>query len=93
MKTTSSNRTNLFKNIGLTGIALCAICCALPIAGAIFSIGTLTIIASYFEWAAITVMAVALVVFIIWMVRKKRAPTCDVDCSCKTENSTGIEPL
>ena len=86
MKTKSSNQTNLFKNFGFAGIALCAICCALPIAGAIFGIGTLTVLAKYFEWAGIAAIVLALTFFIVWTVKKKKAPACDIDCGCKTEN-------
>jgi hypothetical protein len=49
MKTKTKEQTNLFKNFGFAGIVLCAICCASPIAGAVFGIGTLTIVAKYFE--------------------------------------------
>jgi hypothetical protein len=86
MKTKTNQQTNLFKNFGFAGIALCAICCSLPIAGAAFGIGTLTMLAKYFEWAGIAAIVFAVAFFGVWTLRKKKAPSCDIDCDCKTEN-------
>jgi hypothetical protein len=86
MKTKTKEPINPFKKFGFAGIALCAICCALPIAGATFSIGTLTVLAKYFEWAGIATILLALTFLIVWTVRKKKAPSCDIDCDCRAEN-------
>ena len=95
MKTKTNEQTNLFKNVGFASIALCAICCTLPIAGAVFGIGTLTVLAKYFEWAGIAAIVLALTFFLVWTIKKKKkkGPACNIDCECKTENQKTVKEI
>lgn len=78
----------IFKSLGITGIALCAVCCALPIFGALLGVGTLSILANYFEWAGIASIVLALIFFGAQFMRKKKVPACEIDCSCaKADNN------
>jgi len=77
----------LFKSLGFIGIALCAACCALPIVAVLAGVGTLTALSTYFEWAGIAALVLALGFFGIYFMRKKKVPSCDVDCNCKTEGT------
>lgn len=77
----------LFKGLGFIGIALCAACCALPIVGVMLGVGTLSVLSKYFEWAGIASLILALVFFGVYFTRKKKAPSCEVDCGCKPDNN------
>jgi hypothetical protein len=90
METKTNQSNSLFKKFGFVGIALCAICCALPIAGAVFSIGALTVLAHYFKWAGLIAIVLALTFFIIQSVSEKKKPACDTDCNCKAENQKAV---
>lgn len=81
----------LFKGLGFIGIALCAACCALPIVGVMLGVGTLSILSKYFEWAGIASLLLALVFFVIYFTRKKKAPACEIDCGCASDNNTLTE--
>lgn len=87
MKTTAKEPGKLAKNMGLLGIGLCALCCALPIIGIIGGAGILATIALYAEKIAIVLLIVSAASFAIWQYKKKQAPpACSIDCDCKTEN-------
>jgi len=78
---------NLFKKFGFISIGLCALCCALPIIGMTAGVGALTVLSKYFEWAGIAALALAVVAFGYYLIRRKTvAPSCDIDCDCKTES-------
>jgi hypothetical protein len=76
---------NIFKNFGFLSIGLCALCCALPLIGVVAGMGSLALLAKYFELAAMGGLVLALAFFGIYLFRKKTAPACDVNCDCKTE--------
>jgi len=87
MKTASKRPGKLAKNIGLLGMALCALCCALPIISIVGGAGILAGIALYAENIALVLLIISAAFFAIWLYRKKQAPpSCSVDCSCKAEN-------
>lgn len=81
------------KKIGWAGIALCGLCCALPIVGAIAGISTLTAISFYLEKIGILALGLAGTFFIYSFYRKKQAAkacattSCEVNCDCKEENA------
>jgi hypothetical protein len=77
----------LFKGLGFVGIALCAACCALPIVGVMLGVGTLSVLSAFFEWAGIASLVLALVFFAIYFTRRKKAPSCEVDCGCKPDSN------
>ena len=86
MKTTSKETGNVAKNLGLMGIGLCALCCALPIIGIAGGAGVLASIAMYAEKIALALLIISTALFGIWLYRRRKAPACSVDCSCKVEN-------
>jgi uncharacterized protein YoxC len=77
---------NIFKQLGFLGISLCIACCALPVIGVTLGIGTLAILGKYFEWAAFAAIALAFVFFGIYLLKKRKAPACDIDCQSKNLN-------
>jgi hypothetical protein len=74
---------NVFKRLSLLGIGLCAACCLLPVAAMMFGVGALTALNAFLEWTGIITFLLAIVFFVIYYMRKKRAHACDVDCACK----------
>lgn len=94
-----SNKNNMkqsknpFKSFGFISIGLCVLCCALPIIGVVATMGFLTLLSRYFEWAALGGMILAVVFFGIYGLKKRKAPACDIDCGCKNSheeaNQTG----
>ena len=87
MKTTAKEPGKRAKNIGLLGIGLCALCCALPIIGIVGGAGILATIALYAEKIAIVLLIISVASFAIWQYRKRLAPpACSIDCDCKTES-------
>ncbi len=88
METDSKKSGKLAKNLGLLGIGLCALCCALPIVGIVGGAGILTTVAFYAERTALVLLIISAALFAIWLYRKRQAPpTCSIDCDCKTENA------
>ena len=77
---------NVFKRLGFIGVGLCAACCLLPIMGVLFGMGALTFIAGFLEVAGLGAIGAAVVFFVIYFVRRRKAATCDLDCTCKNEN-------
>jgi uncharacterized membrane protein YjfL (UPF0719 family) len=82
----------LFSRLSLISIALCAACCTLPFLGAIVSVGALTMLAKYFEWAGIAALILSIIFFIVYLLKKTKAPSCDIDCKCKTPESPLVVP-
>lgn len=81
---------NIFKRLGFIGIGLCAACCLLPIVGVLFGMGALTFISGFLEVAGIIAMIAAVVFFAIYFIRSRKAPACDVDCTCKDEKDVKV---
>ncbi len=80
------------KKLGWAGIALCGLCCALPIIGAVAGIGSLTAVAFYLEKIGILALGLAGIFFIYTYYQRKQAAkacatSCDVNCDCKEENA------
>jgi hypothetical protein len=73
----------LFKGLGIAGIALCAVCCALPILGVMLGVSAFSVLSHYFEWAGMTTLVLALFFFIVYYFKKRQAPACDTNCECK----------
>ena len=82
-----------YKKLGWTGIALCGLCCALPIIGTAVGMASLTALSVYLE--KIGILALGLAAFFFWYAwysKRKKAKacstSCDTNCECKTEAST-----
>lgn len=83
------------KKLGWVGIALCGLCCALPIFGAVAGISSLTAIAFYLEKIGILALGLAGIFFIYAFYQKKQATkdcttSCDINCDCKEENAVKL---
>lgn len=63
-------------------LALCGLCCALPLVGALAGVGSLTAAVLSWEWVAAGLFAVALLVLAWTVIRRRRASQCRVDCDC-----------
>lgn len=80
-----------FKALGIAGITLCALCCLLPIAGAIFGFAALASLATHLEKLAIAFLALSAIGFGIYLLKKtKKAKACTTDCTCKPETDTAV---
>lgn len=65
------------------GFALCALCCALPLIGTLIGAGSLVAIALSLEWVAVGLIAMAILLCVWAMVRRRQASRCDLDCECR----------
>ena len=92
MKPTAKEPGKMAKILGFLGLGLCALCCALPIIGIIGGASILSALAMYAEKIAVVFLILSAASFGIWLYRKRHAPTCSVDCSCKIvgDNSKAI---
>jgi len=86
---TPSKKPGLWaKNMGLVGIGLCALCCALPIIGIVGGTGFLAVLSLYAEKIAVVLLIISGGLFAYWQYKKRQAPpACSVDCACKEEHT------
>lgn len=80
-------KNSFLKRLGIGGMGLCALLCALPVIGAALGIGAFTAAAAYFEkiGAAVLILSIGLLGY--WLFKKKRlaeasAPACEMDREC-----------
>ncbi len=66
----------MFKGFGFIGLALCAICCALPFLGVALWAGGFAVLSQYFESAAIATLVLTLIFFGIAYFQKRENRTC-----------------
>jgi hypothetical protein len=78
----------VFKNLGFIGVGLCAACCLLPIIGVLLGMGALTFLTGILEMAGIIALVGAIVFFAVYYFKERKAPACDTNCGCKSENET-----
>lgn len=85
-----ATKNKWYKRFGWAGIALCGLCCALPIIGTAIGIASLTALSFYLE--KIGILALGLAAFFFWYAWYKRqkkdkecATNCDTNCDCKNE--------
>ncbi len=82
----------LFQRLGIMGMSICAACCLLPVVAVVFGMSTLTAIAVYLEWIAVAAIALAILFFALYYLRKRNeAPACDIDCA--RNNETSVDSL
>jgi len=81
------------KKLGWIGIALCGLCCALPIIGTAIGVASLAAISFYLE--KIAILALGLAGFFFWYAlynRRKKAKGCETscatECDCKQETAS-----
>ena len=76
---------NWFKRLGWIGVALCGLCCALPVIGAAVGIASLAVLSFYLEKIAIVVLALAGFFFLYaWYNKRKKTKACiSTSCDCK----------
>lgn len=87
METTKKNWS---KRLGWTGIALCGLCCALPIIGTAIVMASLTALSFYLEKIGFLALGIAAFLFwFAWYKKRKKAKacttSCDTNCDCKPE--------
>jgi hypothetical protein len=78
--------TKLFKNMSLIGVGLCAACCLLPVTALISGVAGLTML-TMLKWVSMAVITVSALLLLIHYVKRFRARSCDVNCSCATKQS------
>lgn len=89
---TSSKKPALWAGkMGLLGIGMCALCCALPVLGIVGGTGAMAFLSLYAEKIALALLVISASLFAFWQYKRIQAPTCSVDCSCKTESATSTD--
>lgn len=87
---TENKKSNaLAKKLGLAGIALCGLCCMLPVIGAAIGMASLTAISFYLE--KIGMLALGFAAFFFWHAwyrKRKKAAACTTSCACKTTTTS-----
>lgn len=92
METSVKRPTQLFKKLGFLGIGLCAVCCAIPIIGAVIGIGALSSLAIYFEKAGLVALIASGGLLAIWHLKKQKEKSlCKASCDSSPENSCGCK--
>lgn len=88
METASKRPGKVAKNIGLLGLGLCALCCALPIIGIVGGAGVLSLVALYAEKVALVLLIISSAALAVWLFKRRLAPpVCSIDCACKADHS------
>jgi hypothetical protein len=87
MNTTTKEPGKSARKLGIIGLSLCALCCALPIIGLISGAGILSVLALYAEKIAVVLLVLSAASFGVWFYHKRQAPACSVDCSCKQHSA------
>jgi len=88
------DNTNKAKLLGILGITLCGLCCALPIISAAVGMASLTAIGAYLDNVGIAALGLAgFFLWYGWYTKRKKAKasgtnSCDTSCECKTESIT-----
>jgi hypothetical protein len=72
----------IFNAFGFMAIALCALCCLIPVAGLVVGVGAIGVLTGFFKWAGIAAIASTFIFSIIIYVRNIRR-ACRIDCTCK----------
>jgi hypothetical protein len=80
---TNKRKTGLFKNFAWASGLLCMLCCTLPPLSVATGVGSLAAIAVFMEKIALVFLLLAIVFFTAWYVKKRKAASCDVDCTSK----------
>lgn len=74
--------TPFYRKLGLAGIGLCGLCCALPMIGTLIGIGSLTAIAFYLEKFGIFVLGLAVIFFAYnYFKKRQKAKSCETSCA------------
>lgn len=86
-----SGKTNFFKKLGWTGLALCGLCCALPLVSGLIGISSLTVMAYYFEKISVIVLIIGIAFSVFLYFDKKQktracSTACEALCQCSTES-------
>jgi hypothetical protein len=88
-----TSKNKWYKRFGWMGIALCGLCCALPIMGTAIGMASLTALSFYLE--KIGILAFGLSAFFFWYAgyskkKKEKAckTSCDDNCNCKSDTTT-----
>lgn len=66
-------------------VALCGVCCALPIAGSLVGAGVIVAAGVYVEYAAIGLFLAVVGVACFVYIRRRRTSACDVSCACGSD--------
>lgn len=85
-----TTKKSWYKKLGWTGIALCGLCCALPIIGTSIGMASLTTLSIYLEKVSMLTLGIAAFFFwYAWYKKRKKAKacatSCDTNCNCNPE--------
>ena len=90
MTDSSATKPSSPKRLAWTTGILCVACCAVPLVGIAIGSTTLAAFAVYSEGAAMAVLGMALLAYIL--ISRRRAPSCDIDCSSRPKLDKGGAP-
>ena len=81
------------RHFGLLGIALCSLCCVLPVIGTVIGVTSLTAIAFYPDKIGFALIGLSIFLFAYSRYTKRRklkvacSNSCDVSCECRAEGA------
>jgi len=78
----SEQAAHAAKRLVWLGAFLCALCCTLPIVGIAAGSSVLAAAGLYLDRAGLAALAGAAALFMVWLYRRRRAPSCGMDCGC-----------
>lgn len=71
------------RRLGITAIALCGLCCALPLGTVLLGSATIAVLGRWLEWGAIAALVAAGLAYVGYRLRKHRAAArCSIACTC-----------
>jgi hypothetical protein len=87
MKKLSDLKIGLHSKFGIGGIALCGICCALPLISGILGFSSIVALGYYLDKIGIAMIILAAIIFLYSYLKKRQnkrriAPSCEVKDCC-----------
>ncbi len=99
-QTNQKKASRFVKKLGFLGIGLCALCCALPVAGAIAGIGAFSVLAVYFEKIGLALLIASAGLLVVGLMRQRKADvsdsegsSCSTNCACQHNDQAACTSL
>jgi hypothetical protein len=79
-------KKSFFKGVFITGVGLCALCCALPFIGIALCVGSLSVTSFYLDKLGWALMLISLAFLLYRYFKKGKSNTCSTNCTCSDTN-------
>ena len=81
------SKTPIYKKLSLLSLALCGLCCTLPVIGIVVGVGSLSLIGFYLEKLGLLLVILTILSFLYSYYSKKKVyHSCDINCNCKNKS-------